>query len=260
MQLRKRAKTKSCDDHKAEIDEDVKVESENKASIPSEIKLGDSSKETIDKTEKNSVANTDIVGTSYCSFKKPKCVSNITKDKELFVLDGLVQNNKLLQNMFTTHKENYYKDLTCPRFIGYKNFELLRLPSDVEIFERINSQINNLVERQNNSTKSVSNNIYSSPIPKHMNPIKQLSIMDTAKLHNIDISSIKDTIIDSNYSDRLSMKLINKSIDKPFTRVRDNNKLIWPSKQKKRRLKNHGSEEVNSLKSHNSIEDIPWLS
>ena len=194
------------------------------------------------------------------TFKKPNFLSSPKINSNTPSIEKLDKQCTNLKTLIALQTNTYYKDLNCPKFMGTENYEILRLPSDVKLFSTITTQLENLVNMCQSSYNE-SDNDFKTNTMLNVDTGRNITIYDLAKLHQIDISDIKDTIIASNYSDRLNLKVINRILDKPLIRNKDS-RIRWPAKPKRKKIKK--SEEDDGISSERTtsknINEISWLS
>lgn len=185
------------------------------------------------------------------------------------------ENQKILPSEMKTLSESldkwipvqdklYYKTLNCPKFLGPKGAETLRLPSDIDILRNIATDLKAMIE-YSAKVRLIEDDVLSDGRPpldtiykplindRRMESIREVSLIKSisdfevvdriARIHDInivDIKSIRQTtikpILDSTFINRNEVNSISRKLDKKLLKER-NTDLPWPNKVKKKKTK-----------------------
>ncbi|SMN21218.1 similar to Saccharomyces cerevisiae YPL068C Protein of unknown function [Maudiozyma saulgeensis] len=196
----------------------------------------------------------------------------------IITISELNQFSRTLDKLIPVQRDLYYLDLKGPKYLGPKNFETLKLPSDINNLQNISNELKQFInyreeakvreEDLKNDPSKINEASYNPIITKEkMEGIKVLSkfedipgfeIIDRlAQIHNINIRDIHGLrqanikpMLDSNFINKNEVNSISRRLDKKLQKERNNN-LAWPTKIKKKKTqtkKNKAKDENSSSK------------
>ena len=212
-------------------------------------------------------ANIVAAGLRKVSLQRPPYKSQVdysNEEGEKILPSKMHAFSKSLEKWIPVQDDLYYKTLNCPKFLGPKGAETLRLPSDIDILRDIASGLKVMID-YNTKTKLIDEDFMSegrSPLDtvykpliseKRMQSVRDVSqiksitdfeVVDRiARIHDInivDIKGIRQTtikpILDSTFINRNEVNAISKKLDKKLLKER-NTDLPWPTKVKKKKTK-----------------------
>lgn len=171
---------------------------------------------------------------------------------------------KNLSNLIKRQQSLFYKDIHKPTLVGMKNFEMLRLPNDLELLQNIVNLLNSFEQLKSDSKKRpasiASSKVFSQthsdklkkllvekkPLLNHLNhngtSHQNDIIHEIANLHSINLIDLlnlemyngnchtNNTVLQTT-ANSLTVSSIIKKLDKPILKER-NNSLIWPHKSR----------------------------
>lgn len=177
-----------------------------------------------------------------------------------------------LEKLIPIQQKLYYDDLNGPQFLGPRNFETLKLPSDIQKLKNISSGVSDFVQYKE-SVENVENLLNTNPdasvdivytptiTDERLKEIKMLSqfrdipeydMVD--RLANIHSINIKDTKcirnlnikqnLDSNFINKNEVNVISKRLEKKLQKERNNN-VTWPNKIKLKKIQKQQKQSGN---------------
>lgn len=216
----------------------------------------------------------------FVSLKRPSYESLSdynNEDDSVLPITSLQEFLRTLDRLIPIQDKLYYKNLTGPKFLGPKNFESLRLPSDIQNLQNIGTNLKQLIELKIESENSQAHNALSTSYTptiktynekqiRSLNNLKHFSDNDmvnkVAWIHNINTLDIKElkhisnkNMLDSSFVNIGEVKAISRKLDKRLIRERDM-LLEWPTKTK-RKKKRTNPEAQNKNDSDHKFANVP---
>lgn len=177
-----------------------------------------------------------------------------------------------LEKLIPLQQKLYYEDLDGPQFLGPRNFETLKLPSDIQKLKDISSGVNDFVQYKE-SVEKVENMLKENPdaaadfvykptiTEERLKEIRMLSqfkdipeydmVDRLANIHNININDIKcirnlniKQNLDSNFINKNEVNVISKKLEKKLQKER-NNGVSWPNKIKLKKIQKQQKQTGN---------------
>ncbi|CAI4053381.1 hypothetical protein SKDZ_16G2030 [Saccharomyces kudriavzevii ZP591] len=205
--------------------------------------------------------------------QRPKFRNNAdpSSQDDLLGIIPVLEVQRSLSNLIERQEGLFYKDLRKPTLVGLKNFEMLRLPNDLQLLQNIVKLLYSF-DQLNSDSKVISASTASSKAfsQAHSNKLKKLIaekkpllshsnhdstthqndiiIHEIAKLHSINLIDLLNLEMYNNTShaintvsqttaNSMTVNSIIKKLDKPILKER-NNTLAWPHKTRFKTKKN----------------------
>lgn len=177
-----------------------------------------------------------------------------------------------LEKLIPIQQNLYYDNLSGPQFLGPRNFETLKLPSDIQKLKNISSGVNdfiqykesveNVEEKLKVNPDAVTDTVYTPIITEErLKEIRMLSQFQNVpeydmidRLANIHGINIKDTNcirhlnikqnLDSNFINKNEVNVISKRLEKKLQKERNNN-VAWPNKMKLKKIQKQQKQSGN---------------
>ncbi|EJS41367.1 YPL068C [Saccharomyces arboricola H-6] len=192
---------------------------------------------------------------------------------------------KTLTNLIKRQEHLFYKDLHKPTLVGLKNFEMLRLPNDLQLLQNIINLLHSFDQLNKDSkVRPVSTTLPKAFSQVHSNNLKKLVaekkllpnhpnhdgitrqndtiIHEIADLHSITLIDLlnlemynnighTNSSVSQTTGNSMTVNSIIKKLDKPILKER-NNTLVWPHKSRFKAKKNQSSQN-GSLTSNTNL-------
>lgn len=192
-----------------------------------------------------------------------------------------------LSSLIKRQESLFYKDLKRPTLVGLKNFEMLRLPNDLQLLQNIVNLLQSFDQLNSCNSKARPASIAGSKAfsQAHSNNLKKLFvekkhlfshpnrsstahqndvlIHEIANLHSINLIDLLNLEMYNSTShanntgsqttaNSMTVNSIVKKLDKPILKER-NNALMWPHKSRFKAKKNQSSQNDSSLVNNTNI-------